>query len=178
MTHEVLRMATGDVTAYELLNTDAYLLSNWTRQTDQSYIDWTATMPERGMTAPFVGGLERGSGILYGNYSGIIEFFLLTELMQQYITTNILNDKPIEIVTVYAYDDFSRELAVFTGEMVAPYAANAETTYTPSGHRVFANNQYGFRSGTKKQITVIGSETTLELITDESGYLIGDETQS
>lgn len=178
MTYAVERIATGDVTAYALLNTSSYLLSNWAIQTDQTYIEWSATMPEYGMRAPFVGGLERGSGILYGNYSGIIEFFLLTELMQQYITANILNSKPVEIVTIYAYDDFSRELAIFTGELVAPYAANAESTYRPAGHRIYANNQYLMRGATKKFVTVIGSETTLELITDENGYLIGDETQS
>lgn len=178
MTYVVERIASGDVTAYALLNTSSYLLSNWTIQTDQNNIEWSATLPEYGMRAPFVGGLELGSGMLYGNYSGVIEFFLLTELMQQYITTSIMNDKPIEIVTLYAYDDFSRELAVFTGELIAPYAANAEATYRPAGHRIFANNQYLFKGGTKKQISVIGSETTLELITDESGFLIGDETQS
>lgn len=177
MSYEVTRIATGDVTAYALLNTDAYLLSNWTIQTDQTYIDWTATMPERGMTAPFVGGLERGSGVLYGNYSGIIEFFLLTELMQQYITENILNGKPIEIVTVYAYDDFARELAVFTGELVAPYAANAESTYTPSGHRVFSNNQFLFRGGTKKTISNLLLESG-DYILLESGDNLSLETQS
>ena len=158
MTHQVTRIASGDVTAYALVNTSSYLLSNWTIQTDQNNVEWRASMPEYGMRAPFVGGLELGSGVLYGNYSGVIEFFLLTQNMQQYIHTSILNDKPIEIVTVYAYDDFSRELAAFTGELISPHAANAELTYRPAGHTIYANNQYLFRGGTKKLISVLGSD--------------------
>jgi hypothetical protein len=149
MTYQVERLSTGTITAYALLNTSSYLLSNWTIQTDQTYIDWQASLPEYGMRTQFQGGLELGSGRRVSPYSGVLDFFLLTEDMQSYIYTDILNSKPVELVTFSAYDDETREVSVFTGEMVAPYFANAEATYKPNGHRVFSNSQYLVRGCTK-----------------------------
>lgn len=166
MTYQVIRMASGEVTAYALLNTDSYVIADWTRQADQTYVDWVAVMPEYGMRAPFVGGIELGSGIQYGNYSGVIEFVFLTENMQQYININILNSKPVEIVTVYAYDDYTRALAVFVGELVSPHMANAEGSYSPFGHKQFTNNQYLLKSATKKSISYLLAETGNRLVTE------------
>lgn len=174
MTYQIQRLATGAITAYALLNTDSYLLFNWTIQTDQSTIEWTATMPEYGLRSQWAGGIELGSGRRVSPYSGIVEFFLLTELMQQYIRTNILNSKPVELVTLSAYDDETREVSVYTGELVAPFFSNAEATYTPSGHRIFANVQYGFRGGTKIEVTHLLTEASA-ILTTESGLRIALE---
>ena len=175
MTYQVLRMASGEVTAYALLNTDSYVIADWTRQADQTYVDWVAVMPEKGMTAPFVGGIELGSGIQYGNYSGVIEFVYLTENMQQYLVTNILNSKPVEVVTVYAYDDFTRALAVFVGELVSPHMANAESSYSPFGHKQFTNNQYVFRGGTKKSVSYLLLENGDNLLTETDALFALEE---
>ena len=74
----LIRIASGNVSAFDLLNTASYLVTNWPRQTDQSTgIDWSATQPEFGVTSEFAAGLEVGSGNFYGKVSGIIDFFLL-----------------------------------------------------------------------------------------------------
>jgi hypothetical protein len=177
MTYQVDRIASGAITAYALLNTDAYLLSNWTRQADQSYIDWQAALPEYGMRSQFQGGIELGSGRRVSPYSGVLEFFLLTEDMQQYLYSSILNNKPVELVTFSAYDDETRAVSVFTGEMVAPYFANAEATYKPNGHTIFSNSQYLVRGCTKITVSNILLESGDYLLL-ESGDKISLETQS
>jgi hypothetical protein len=174
MTYQVERLASGAITAYALLNTDSYVIADWTRQTDQLTVDWQASLPEYGMRTQFQGGLELGSGRRVSPYTGVLEFFLLTEDMQSYIYSSILNSKPVELVTFSAYDDETREVCVFTGEMVAPYFANAEATYKPSGHRVFSNNQYLVRGCTKIAIDYLLTETSVILQT-ESGVDIALE---
>lgn len=178
MTYQVERLASGAITAYALLNTASYVIADWTIQADQSAaIQWQAALPEFGMRSQFQGGLELGSGRRVSPYSGVLEFFLLTANMQQYIYTDILNSKPVELVTFSAYDDETRAVAVYTGEMVAPYFANAEATYTPNGHRVFSNNQYLLRGCTKLTVSNILLESGDYLLL-ESGDNISLETQS
>jgi hypothetical protein len=169
-------MATGTVTAYDLLNTSSNLLSNWTRQSDQT-VDWIATLPEFGMRRPLAGGLDIGSGKFTGLYSAIIEFPFLTENMQQYIHTTLMEDSPIAIVTVYAYDDYARAASVFTGELVAPYAANSEQSYSPFGSSLFTNNQYLFRAGTKITVSNLLLESGDYLLL-ENGNKISLEGQA
>ena len=165
MTYQVERLSTGAITAYALLNTASYVIADWTRQTDQLTVDWQASLPEFGMRTQFQGGIELGSGRRVSPYSGVLEFFLLTENMQQYIYTNILNSKPVELVTFSAYDDETRAVSVYTGEMVAPYFANAEATYKPNGHRIYSNSQYLLRGCTKIAIDYLLTETSVILQT-------------
>lgn len=174
MTYQVERLASGAITAYALLNTASYVIADWTRQADQLTIDWLATLPEFGMRTQWQGGIELGSGRRISPYSGVLEFFLLTENMQQRIYTDILNSKPVELVTFSAYDDETRAVSVYTGEMVAPYFANAETTYTPNGHRISSNNQYALRGCTKIAVDYLLTETIVILQT-ESGVDIALE---
>lgn len=174
MTYEVSRLANGAITAYALLNTASYVIADWTRQTDQANVDWLALLPEFGMRTQWQGGIELGSGRRVSPYAGVLDFFLLTEDMGQYIHSSILNSKPCELVTFTAYDDETREVCVYTGEMVAPYFANAEATYKPNGHRVFSNNQFMVRGCTKIAIDYLLTETSVILQT-ESGVDIALE---
>lgn len=178
MSYEVLRLAPGQVTAYTLLNTDSYVIADWTRTSDMSSSDyWSATMPEYGMRAAFTGGVEIGSGQVTSPYSGTIEFFMLTEAMQQYIETNIMINKPIAPVTAYCYDDRTRALAAFYGELVSPFFVNAETTYSPFGHTIFTNNQYLFRGATKVTVSYLLLEAGDYLLL-ETGDKLALESQS
>lgn len=177
MTYDVLRMASGDVTAFDLLNTASYVIADWAIQADQSDVSWGATMPDFGMRVTFGPGLEVGSGKAISGYSGIIDFFALTENMQQYVHSTILNNKFSAKVTVYAYSDYDRALAVFTGELLAPYVVNSESTYRPFGHKVFTNNQFVFRDGIKKSASYLLLETGDYLLL-ETGDKIALEGQS
>jgi hypothetical protein len=178
MSYEITRIAFSDITAYALLNTSSYLLTNWTRQSDMSAaIQWKASMPEFGMRRNWQGGMELGSGAFNSPYSGVIDFFILTPLMQDYLNTQ-MSDKGAAVVTLLAYDDYTRTTEVFGGELVSPHVLNADGAYSPFGATTFSNNQYGFFGGTRKLQAVIGGETTDVIIGDESGGIIGAETQS
>lgn len=179
MSYIVERLAPGEVTAYDLLNTASYVIANWTRTADMTPADdWLALMPEFGMRAEWAGGIERGSSAAVSPFSGIVRFFALTEGMQQYVHSTILNSKPLALVTLLAYDDYTRQREVFTGELVSPHFANSEAAYAPVGHAYLYDNDYLFRAGIKKFISVLGAEAANVLIGTESGGIIGLETQT
>lgn len=147
---DLIRIANGTVSPSTLLATASYLVSNWTRQTDMTAGDyWSCSQPEEGeLKQEYRGGLEVGSGKFYGNVSGIFEFFILTEDMRQYIHSTIMNNQPVAPVTVYAHhaiDGFQ----VYQGELLTPYAANAESSYSRFDDAYYTNNQYLFRRGSR-----------------------------
>lgn len=146
----LIRIAAGTVTENDLMNTSSYLVENWTRQTDMSTSDyWSCSQPEGGeFKQEFRAGLEVGSGKFYGLVSGILEFFVMTEDMRQYVHETIMSSKPIAAVTVYAHhaiDGFQ----VYQGELVTPFAANSEASYSRFDDAYYTNNQYLFRRGTR-----------------------------
>lgn len=151
---DLIRLASGIVTAHTLLNTSSYLVTNFPRQTDMTAsVSWTATQPENGVQQQVRTGAEIGSGGYYGKVSGVIEFFILTEDMRQYLHNTIMGGKPIASVTAYLHhpvDGFQ----VYQGELLSPYAANAETSYTRVNDDYYSNNQYLFRRGTKVELSV------------------------
>ena len=174
---DLIRIGAGTITAYDLANTASYLVTNFTRQTDMTASDqWQASQPDKGLRSEYVSSIELGSGNLYGGYSGVIEFFHLTELMQQYIHTNILSDKPVAKVTAYLYNDFTRAWGAYVGELVSPHVANAEAEYTVFGRERYWNNQYVFRNAVLATVSNLLLETG-DVILTESGDSLALESQ-
>jgi len=144
-----IRLAAGTVSAATLLGSSSYLVINFPRQTDMSAsVDWRSSQPEFGVSQEYVAGLEVGSGKFYGGVSGILEFYYMTEDMRQYIHATIMNNSPIAPVTVYLHHPLDG-FQVYQGELVTPFAANAETAYSRFNDAVYSNNQYLFRRGTQ-----------------------------
>jgi len=174
---DLIRLASGDVTAYDLLNTSSYLVINFTRQSDMSASDyWSATQPDKMVQAEFVGGIELGSGGYYGGYSGDVQFFILTPNMRSYLHTTIMASKPVAKVTMTLYNPIDG-LSVYTGELVNPYALNAVTEYTPSGYDYTFSNIYRFRNGTRKTVSYLLLENGDNILA-ENNALVTLETQS
>lgn len=169
----LIRLAAGTVTAFDLLNTASYLVTNWARQADMDAADsWQALQPEQGLRSEYVASIELGSGNLYGGYSGVLEFFMLTEAMQQYIHTNILSGKPVAKVTAYLYNDFTRAWGIYVGELLSPHVANAESEYGVFGQARFWNNQYLFRNGVSATISYLLLESGDVILTESDDSLI------
>ena len=170
---KLIRIAPGTVTALDLLADAASVVIDWTRQTDMSARDhWQVSQPQFGVKAEMVPSLEKGTGALYGGYSGVLDFFTLTEDMQNYIRDTIMGTSPIGLVTAYLYDDYNRQFNVFQGELISPHLANAETEYTPFGFDRFTNNQYLFRRGTLVTVSYLLLETGDSLLTEGADKLV------
>ena len=76
--------------------------------------------------------------------------------MRQFIDTNIFASAPIAPVTAYLnhpIDGFQ----IYQGELVTPFAANSETSYTRFSDAIYTNNQYLFRRGTKVNLAAWGA---------------------
>lgn len=173
---DLIRIAQGHVSAYTLLTTDSYLVSNWARTSDmKSHISWRCSQPEGGeLRTEFVQGLGVGTGGFYGGYSGILEFMLLTPQMRNYIEETLLYDAGISAVTVYAHAPHfgdNEGFAVFQGELVSPYAINAEGSYSRFSDRHYTNNQYLFRRGNLVQLEVLATLDGDVLSTLDGNYL-------
>ena len=171
--NKLIRIAPGIVTAFDLLADATSVVIDWTRQTDMNGRDqWQVSQPQFGVRAEVVPSLEKGSGRFYGGYSGVLDFFTLTEDMQNYIRDTIMGDSPIALVTAYLYDDYNRQYAVFQGEMLSPHLANAEGEYSPFGFERFVNNQYLFRRGTLVTVSYLLLETGDVLLTEAGDKIV------
>ena len=172
----LIRLVSGVVSAYTLLNTPSSLVENFPRQTDMTpAVSWSASQPEFGVQQQIRTGAEIGSGGYYGKLSGVLEFFILTEDMRQYLHNTIMGGKPIASVTAYLHhpvDGFQ----VYQGELLTPYAANAETTHTRVNDDYYTNNQYLFRRGTKVTISYLLQENG-DYLLQENGDRIVLENQ-
>jgi hypothetical protein len=159
----LIRLGAGNISAYDLLNTDSYLVTNFTYQSDMgNSIEWlcvqnTVLLQERRQ------GLEIGTGGYYGKPSCQIEFPSLTSLMRQYIDTEIMSNKPIAQVTMYL-DHPINGFGVYTGELVSPFAVDAETTFDRYDSTYYNNNQYLFRRATEN--------TTSELLLESGDFIL------
>lgn len=148
-----IRLWNGDITAYDLLNTDSYKVTNYTRQTDMTpSIQWLAVQPNPPLVQPFVQGLEVGTGKLYGKFASAIEFPMLTEDMRQYIDTNILGSNPIAKVTAYLEHPLNG-FGVYTGELASPFVAGG--TFNRFDKNIYTNVVYPFRRATLKTISYL-----------------------
>jgi len=167
----LIRLWNGTISENDLLNTSSYLVTSYTRQTDMAAAtQWQASQPEFGVTQELAAGLEVGSGKFYGGVSGIIQFFYLTEDMRQFIDDNIMSNAPIAAVTAYLHHPIDG-FQVYQGELVTPFAANAETSYTRFSDAIYSNNQYLFRRGTKISDSYLIDESS-NFIVDEDGNKI------
>lgn len=164
-----IRIGAGDITAYDLLNTSSYLVSNWARQSDMIASDqWLCTQPDQPLLQPYVGSLEVGAGGYVGKFATQIMFPVLTQEQRQYIDTNILGGKPIAKVTAYLEHPING-FGVYTGELVSPYAANSEGSFSRFDKKRYFASVFEFRRATLKTIRVIGT-----LSGNAIGTLTGD----
>lgn len=147
-----IRIAQGQVTAYELLSNDAYLVSEWTRTSDMNpSVYWSASQPDKPLErpkAPQAMGL--GAGRFYGGYSGLFNFFMTTPLMRQYLFETIMQSRPVAAVTVYmqaSQDGFDDdEFQVLYGEI-------ERMDYERFNDAFFMNVSYEFRRGTALEVS-------------------------
>lgn len=143
---DLIRLAPGQVTAYELLSNDNYLVKNWARVSDMTpAIYWSCSQPETGMVRPMRESLEVGVGKYVGMYAGDIQFFLATPLMRSYLEDTILGGNPKARVTGYFHTPHG--FKVLSGELLSPYVANAVTTYSRFNDTMYSNNVYRFQRG-------------------------------
>lgn len=172
---QLIRIASGAVSAYDLLNDENSLVINWTRYDDMpTAVYWSASQPEFGVQAEFVAGLGKGTGGFYGGYSCVLQFFLMTAQMRDYVENTLLNGNGIGRVTAYLHNPRFTDndgFAVYQGELVSPFAANAESTYTRYGEKLYSNNQYLFRRGTLVSLEILGTISGLALGTLAGEYI-------
>lgn len=181
MSDELIRIAPGQVTAYELLTTDSYLVSNWPRTSDMpADLHWQASQPEKGLQQELVTSLGRGGGGYYGSYSGLISFFILTPFMRQYLFETIMQSSPVAMITAYLHTpndayDFD-EMQVVYGEMLSPIASNAESDYARFTNRIYHTLQYPINRAEIQRLNVL---TTLSgaILTTLDGKMIASLDQ-
>lgn len=175
MSADLIRLAQGHISAYDLLSNDDYVVLNWIRTADMSSeLHWMATQPEIGVQAEFVPSLAVGSGNFYGGYSGVVEFFILSPLMRDYLEETFLDDKGVAAVTAYLHDPRSGSNSgyrVFQGELISPFSLNAETTYTRFSDNTYANVQYLFRRGLPVSLEVLATISDAVITTLSGEYL-------
>jgi len=171
----LIRLAAGQVSAYDLLTTDSYLLHEWTRLSDmRSSVSWSASQPELGLLTEHVQGLGKGSGGFYGGASGIVEFFVLTPQMRDYLEATILGGNGIAEVTAYLHNPRFADndgFAVYQGELLSPYIANADSSHTRFNDVAYTNNQYLFRRGTLIPLPVLASISGLVITALDGTYV-------
>ena len=171
-----IRLAAGDITAYNLLNTSSYLVTNFPRQTDMDAVDqWLAVQPNPPLLQTFVQSLEVGSGGYYGKFATQIEFTFMTEDMRQYIYSTIMSSKPVAKVTAYL-EHPTNGFGVYTGELVTPFAANSEGGFNRFDETMYTSNVYIFRRATLKTISYLLQENG-DYLLQENGDRIVLENQ-
>lgn len=166
---DLIRLAAGDITAFDLFASSAFLIINFPRQTDMRVQDiWQASQPTTGALRPFVGGLEIGSGGYVGLYSTEIQFFLTTPLMRSFIESTYLNNRGIGKVTMALHDPLAATFQVFTGELVSPFATEGLGSANRFDEFMYSNVIYTFRRGTLKIVSNLLLESGDVLLTEAS----------
>jgi hypothetical protein len=139
-----------------------------------SSVSWSASQPELGVQSEFVAGLGKGTGGFYGGFSGVVEFFILTPMMRNYLESTLLGGNGIATVTAYLHNPRYADndgFAVYQGELTSPYAANAESSYTRFNDFAYTNNQYLFRRGSITSLEILGTISGLALGTLAGEYI-------
>jgi hypothetical protein len=170
-----IRLASGTVTAYTLLTTSSYLVTNWTRVSDMpASIDWLASQPEYGAARRFVPSLAVGSGKRVGKFNTVLSFFQLTTGMRNYIEHTLLSSNGIGAITCYIHlPEDENVFAVCTGELVSPYHADSDLTYTRVNDELDVNVQYGLRRLTISTIEVLSTAANTVLSANGSLLYVG-----
>lgn len=176
MSDRFIRLAAGQLTAYQLLSNDNYLVSNWARTDDMpASIQWQVSQPEKGLQREFVQGLGRGTGGYYGNYSGILSFFLTTPQMRQYIYETFMSAAPIAMVTAYVHVPNNAfnfdEMAVVYGELISPIASNSELEYTRFNNHLYHTLQFQLRRASVLSLETLATISDSVITTLDGKYL-------
>lgn len=164
----LIRLGAGIMGANALLATDSYLITDWTRTADMSASDeWFATEPEKGMRSEHVASLELGVGGFYGNYSGMIEFVMLTPLMRDYIEGTVLGGIGIGVVTAYLHNPRDPyEMDVFRCEMVSPLVLGNDE-YERWDNNRYWNVRYALRRATVQPLFLLQVGTTSQILSSD-----------
>lgn len=165
-----IRIAAGQVTAYELLSNDAHLVSEWTRTSDMpSSTYWSAAQPEKPLerpNAPKAMGL--GTGRFYGGYSGLFNFFMTTPLMRQYLFESLMGSRPVAAVTVYMQ---ATQGAFENAEFQVLYGEIERVAYERWNDDIYHTVQYEFRRGTVLDLEVLSTLAGAPLTTLSGQHL-------
>ena len=153
-----IRLASGFITAFALLNDSATLVNNFPTQADQQIAyKWFARQPDKALQSAFRGGLEIGSGKLVGKFNSLMEFDVLTVEMRQYINTTIMGGNPSAQVTMYLAHPMNG-FGAYQGELIDPFATNSDIAYDRFDDDQYNNVQYQF----KRAVLVETSNLLLE----------------
>lgn len=177
MSDSYIRIASGLKTAYQLLTTDSYLVTAWTRTSDMlnKSLQWSASQPDKGLQAEIVPSLGIGGGGYYGFYSGTINIFIATPDMRQYLFETLMGSNPIAAVTAYLHVpnggyEFD-EMQVVYGELVWPMASNAETEYTRFNNHIYHTITLTLRRARILNLEVLETISGAVLATLDGKYL-------
>lgn len=163
----LIRLAAGQVSVFTLLNTDSYLVTNFPRQSDMpSSVSWSASQPNKMLMQEERASLGIGGANFYGGYFGELALFIQTPLMRSYIFETIMGGKPRARVTVYMATTLSGFQAL-TGELVAPFALNAESDFETAGYEITHSNVFTFTRG-----RVVIDPTPLLLLGNGTDFLL------
>jgi hypothetical protein len=170
-----IRLAAGTVTAFDLLTTDSYLVTQYTRTSDMTpAMHWLATQPEGAeLKRQWRGGFEVGSGNWYGGFNGALVFSILTIGMRDTIENTLLGGKGVAKVTAYLHAPQaaqSQEMIVVLGELVSPFRQESDT-YTYFDGKLYHTVRYDFRRGSEVTLQVLATEDD-NILTTESGAWI------
>lgn len=144
---DLIRLAAGQVAAYTLLNSDGYLVTEFPRQSDMgASVYWSASQPNKMLMQEERPSLGIGGANFVGGYFGELAIFIATPEMRSYIFETIMGSKPRARVTAYMMTTLSG-FQVLTGELVAPYALNAESDFETAGYELTHTNVFTFTRG-------------------------------
>lgn len=97
-----VRLAAGTLSQSTLEGSSGYLVNNFATQSDMwTAIQWEA-VPVGEVLQTVIPALD-GTGNFYGNATGALEFFILTEDMLNYLWANIMEYKPRNAVSLRTY---------------------------------------------------------------------------
>ena len=110
-TSDLLRLANGHITQAAILSSSAYLVDNFTVQSDGGVINWKAYI-DGGMRDGSIIQSLGGSGGLYGSLSGTITFAMFTPDMLEYLFTTVMGGLYVAPVTIYGFHPRYKEVAI------------------------------------------------------------------
>lgn len=142
-----IRLASGFITAFALLDDSATLVNNFPIQTDQqTAYKWLARQPDKALQAVFNDGFEDASGKTVTKLMSIIEFDVLTIDMRQYIRDTIMGGKQSARVTMFLAHA-ENGFGAYQGVLKSPFSSNSDLNYERFDNDQYNNVQYRFFKG-------------------------------
>lgn len=174
---DLIRLASGQVTAYEILSNDDYLVINWPRQTDMTpAIQWSCSQPKEVgvMKTLYSSGLELGSSKSISKYAGQLKFFLGSTMMREYLANEILQGRPKPVVTAYCATVYGFE--VFVGELENPFFGNSTGSFVRFNDNMYHTITLSFNRASILTVSNLLLETS-DVLLLENGDSIALEQQ-